>query len=402
MVKYSIIKNNEQHENYLARLDELMDLEDHSQHDIDEIELLGLLISNYEETNFPIDLPSPVEAIKFRMDQLGLEDSDLVRYIGQRSKVSEILNGKRALSKQMIKELHEGLGIPLNVLMETNQIEDLEFAPVVLNKLLDELPLNLMFKRNYFDTPFNNLKDFKKSALYYIKDFLRSVNSSDNLTNHILLKSTSNSNSNKTLNKSALLAWAIKVIYKTNDQTLIGKFDAEDITLDWMKSLVKLSLNPNPFQSVKEALSKKGIHLIYLPHLERTYLDGAALKNDKNEPVIGLTLRFKNVDSFWFTLMHELSHVKLHLSQDNFFLENLENLHNNEIEDEANLLASKALIDIQDNILTEISTEREIKAVANSLNIHPDIIAGRVRYLSGDFKKFNQSFRNKYDLEKFI
>lgn len=402
MVKYSIIKNNEQHENHLARLDELMDLEDHSQHDIDEIELLGLLISNYEETNFPIDLPSPVEAIKFRMDQLGLEDSDLVRYIGQRSKVSEILNGKRALSKQMIKELHEGLGIPLNVLMETNQIEDLEFAPVVLNKLLDELPLNLMFKRNYFDTPFNNLKDFKKSALYYIKDFLRSVNSSDNLTNHILLKSTSNSNSNKTLNKSALLAWAIKVIYKTNDQTLIGKFDAEDITLDWMKSLVKLSLNPNPFQSVKEALSKKGIHLIYLPHLERTYLDGAALKNDKNEPVIGLTLRFKNVDSFWFTLMHELSHVKLHLSQDNFFLENLENLHNNEIEDEANLLASKALIDIQDNILTEISTEREIKAVANSLNIHPDIIAGRVRYLSGDFKKFNQSFRNKYDLEKFI
>lgn len=402
MVKYSIIKNNEQHENYLARLDELMDLEDHSQHDIDEIELLGLLISNYEETNFPIDLPSPVEAIKFRMDQLGLEDSDLVRYIGQRSKVSEILNGKRALSKQMIKELHEGLGIPLNVLMETNQIEDLEFAPVILNKLLDELPLNLMFKRNYFDTPFNNLKDFKKSALYYIKDFLRSVNSSDNLTNHILLKSTSNSNSNKTLNKSALLAWAIKVIYKTNDQTLIGKFDAEDITLDWMKSLVKLSLNPNPFQSVKEALSKKGIHLIYLPHLERTYLDGAALKNDKNEPVIGLTLRFKNIDSFWFTLMHELSHVKLHLSQDNFFLENLENLHNNEIEDEANLLASKALIDIQDNILTEISTEREIKAVANSLNIHPDIIAGRVRYLSGDFKKFNQSFRNKYDLEKFI
>lgn len=402
MVKYSIIKNNEQHENYLARLDELMDLEDHSQHDIDEIELLGLLISNYEETNFPIDLPSPVEAIKFRMDQLGLEDSDLVRYIGQRSKVSEILNGKRALSKQMIKELHEGLGIPLNVLMETNQIEDLEFAPVILNKLLDELPLNLMFKRNYFDTPFNNLKDFKKSALYYIKDFLRSVNSSDNLTNHILLKSTSNSNSNKTLNKSALLAWAIKVIYKTNDQTLIGKFDAEDITLDWMKSLVKLSLNPNPFQSVKEALSKKGIHLIYLPHLERTYLDGAALKNDKNEPVIGLTLRFKNVDSFWFTLMHELSHVKLHLSQDNFFLENLENLHNNEIEDEANLLASKALIDIQDNILTEISTEREIKAVANSLNIHPDIIAGRVRYLSCDFKKFNQSFRNKYDLEKFI
>ena len=153
MVNYSIIKNDDQHENYLARLDELMDLEDHTQDDIEEIELLGLLISTYEETNFPIDLPTPVEAIKFRMDQLGLDDSDLVRYIGQRSKVSEILNGKRALSKQMIKSLYEGLGIPLNVLMETNQLLDEEFKPAVLDKLLDELPLALMFNRNYFETP---------------------------------------------------------------------------------------------------------------------------------------------------------------------------------------------------------------------------------------------------------
>ena len=402
MVNYSIIKNDDQHENYLAHLDELMNLEYHTQDDIEEIELLGLLISTYEETNFPIDLPTPIEAIKFRMDQLGLDDSDLVRYIGQRSKVSEILNGKRALSKQMIKSLHEGLGIPLNVLIETNQLSGEEFKPAVLDKLLDELPLALMFKRNYFETPFNNLKDFKKSALFYIKEFLRSVNCSDNLANQVLLKSTSNNNSNRPINKSALLAWAIKLIQKTNVTSLSGEFDADKITLEWMKSLVQLSLEANPFENIRKELSAKGIHLVYLPHLEKTYLDGAALKNDKNEPVIGITLRFSNIDSFWFTLMHELAHVKLHLSQDNFFLENLETLHTNKIEDEANELAAKALIDIDDDLLINIYDVTQVKKMSENLHIHPNIIAGRIRFISKDFRRFNQSFRSKYNLENFV
>ncbi|MEG2269334.1 MAG: ImmA/IrrE family metallo-endopeptidase, partial [Acinetobacter sp.] len=101
---------------------------------------------------------------------------------------------------------------------------------------------------------------------------------------------------------------------------------------------------------------------------------------DKNEPVIGLTLRFSNIDSFWFTLMHELSHVKLHLSQDNFFLENIEKLHANKIEDEANELASKALIDISDDHLINIYDAKQVKRIADDLDIHPDIIAGRIRY----------------------
>lgn len=255
---------------------------------------------------------------------------------------------------------------------------------------------------NYFETPFNNLKDFKKSALFYIKEFLRSVNCSDNLANQVLLKSTSNNNSNRPINKSALLAWAIKLIQKTNVTSLSGEFDADKITLEWMKSLVQLSLEANPFENIRKELSAKGIHLVYLPHLEKTYLDGAALKNDKNEPVIGITLRFSNIDSFWFTLMHELAHVKLHLSQDNFFLENLETLHTNKIEDEANELAAKALIDIDDDLLINIYDVAQVKKISENLHIHPNIIAGRIRFISKDFRRFNQSFRSKYNLENFV
>lgn len=77
-----------------------------------------MLIETYEKEAFPIDLPTPVEAIKFRMDQQNLVQKDLVSFIGFKSKVSEVLSGKRALSLNMIRKLHEGLDIPFEVLTQ--------------------------------------------------------------------------------------------------------------------------------------------------------------------------------------------------------------------------------------------------------------------------------------------
>ena len=86
----------------------------------DELELLSVLIEKYEEEHYPVDLPSPVEAIKFFMDQKGLTNAGMVQYFGHISKVSEVLNGKRPLSKSMIKNLVEGLGIPAEILLEVS------------------------------------------------------------------------------------------------------------------------------------------------------------------------------------------------------------------------------------------------------------------------------------------
>ena len=84
----------------------------------DELELLGILISQYENEHFPIDLPDPIEAIKFRMEQLDYNQNDLARVIGLKSRVSEILNRKRKLSLDMIRKLHEVLHIPTDVLIQ--------------------------------------------------------------------------------------------------------------------------------------------------------------------------------------------------------------------------------------------------------------------------------------------
>ena len=84
----------------------------------DRLDVLATLIEAYEEKHYPIDVPDPVEAIKFRMDQQGLTRKDLEPLIGTRTRISEVLNGKRALSIAMIRKLVEKLGIPAEVLIK--------------------------------------------------------------------------------------------------------------------------------------------------------------------------------------------------------------------------------------------------------------------------------------------
>ncbi len=84
----------------------------------DELEVLGILIEKYENEHFPIELPDPIEAIKFRMEQMGYNQSDLANIVGLKSRASEILNKKRKLSLQMIRQLHEQLNIPTDVLIQ--------------------------------------------------------------------------------------------------------------------------------------------------------------------------------------------------------------------------------------------------------------------------------------------
>lgn len=84
----------------------------------DELEILGILLEKYENENFPIELPDPIEAIKFRMEQLNYSQNDLAEIIGLKSRASEILNKKRKLSLDMIRKLTDKLHIPSEVLIQ--------------------------------------------------------------------------------------------------------------------------------------------------------------------------------------------------------------------------------------------------------------------------------------------
>jgi HTH-type transcriptional regulator/antitoxin HigA len=114
-----IIHTDDEHHAALAALDRLMAIDPESgTPEADELELLALVIEAYEKEHFPIGLPDPVDAIRFCMDQQGLTRRDLEAYIGSRARVAEVLSGKRALSMRMIRALHAGLDIPLEVLVQ--------------------------------------------------------------------------------------------------------------------------------------------------------------------------------------------------------------------------------------------------------------------------------------------
>lgn len=112
-----VIKTEKDYQKALKRLEVIFDAKKGSKNG-DELELLSLLIDNYEKEKYAIDLPDPIEAIKFRMEQLGYKQKDLAEAIGLKSRVSEILNRKRKLTLDMIRKLHEVLGIPTEVLIK--------------------------------------------------------------------------------------------------------------------------------------------------------------------------------------------------------------------------------------------------------------------------------------------
>lgn len=111
------IKNETDYNKALQRLEVIFDATPGTSEG-DELEILGILISQYENEQFRIDLPDPVEAIKFRMEQLGYNQSDLAEIIGQKSRASEILSRKRKLSLEMIRRIHDKLHIPTEVLIQ--------------------------------------------------------------------------------------------------------------------------------------------------------------------------------------------------------------------------------------------------------------------------------------------
>jgi HTH-type transcriptional regulator/antitoxin HigA len=116
-----VIKSDAEHEAALAHVETLMDAAAGSKAEA-ELEVWSLLIEKYEEEHFPISAPDPVSAIEFRMDQLGLSRSDLLRYIPNKSKVSEVLSRRRPLSLPMIRSLQSGLRIPAEVLLQKSRL----------------------------------------------------------------------------------------------------------------------------------------------------------------------------------------------------------------------------------------------------------------------------------------
>ncbi|MGB5205005.1 helix-turn-helix domain-containing protein [Eudoraea sp.] len=116
-MKIAPIRNEKDYQKALKRLEVIFDAKKGTEKG-DELEILSILIDRYENQNFPIGMPDPIEAIKFRMEQMGMKQKDLAEVLGFKSRVSEILSKKRKLTLDMIRKLNTTLHIPTEVLVQ--------------------------------------------------------------------------------------------------------------------------------------------------------------------------------------------------------------------------------------------------------------------------------------------
>lgn len=386
MIKIKVIKTEQDYEEALKLVADLMSRDpDPESEEGEQLNLLSALIQDYEAKVFPEQLPDPIEAIKFRMEQAGLSPGDLVPYLGSRSRVSEILSGKRQLTLEMMRALEAGLGIPAKVLIRKPDLdEDSEYQNWD-NRLVTE-----METRGYFGNA--SLKKYSKVEL--LKNFFLPIGSPVQIVG-MLRKS--NYRSSPLTNKYALAAWAAYVLKKAKKVRISKKYQHGIIDLQFMQKLAKLSVKDNSPILAQEYLKEYGIILIIEPHFSKTYLDGATILINKDNPVIGLTLRYDRLDNFWFTLMHELAHIAQHYNSGiSLFYDEIEGIKTidlDEKERESDALAEEALLP---TAKWEVSPARLIpssmaaNSLANELGVHVAIIAGQIRHKGNKYVYLNK------------
>jgi HTH-type transcriptional regulator/antitoxin HigA len=383
-----LIKNEADHAAALARIKDVFDARPGTPEG-DELELLVHLVEEYEAVHHAIASPDPIEALKFRMEQGGLKQADLVPLIGNKSKVSEVLSGKRSLSLAMIRALHKGLGIPAQVLI---QEPGRALSPVYESVNWQDFPLAEMLKRQWFPAFKGRAKDLCEKAEEELGPLFFPGGRD---CRKMQMAARRHVRRGSTQDDHALWAWQARVLQLAAAQDL-GAYDAKAMTPDFIRSVVCLSgLSDGPVQA-RRLLARTGVGMVVLHYLPGTHLDGAAMLRQDGHPVVAVTLRHDRLDNFWFTLAHELAHVVLHLAKDDpsIFMDDLDaNPSSDTREKDADNLAANCMIPAEEwkrSGVVQAPTDTSIRNLAVRTRVHPAIVAGRIRFERHNYKILNQ------------
>ena len=372
-----VINTPEQHQRALQRAHLLMSLlPEAGSPEAEELRVLANSIDEYERIHNPSELPDPIDAIRFRMEEQGLTQRDLIPFFGSRSRVSEVLARKRPLTLAMIQALSTHLGIPAEILIQPSKAEP--------NFDWNKLPVNEMVRRGWIEPTFVEISAALKS---FMNPFFESGG--------LVLTKTDHIRSARSMDAYSLAAWSARILnLAAREFQHLPPFDWAIDVPDLMKELSHISRQDSGPRAAREFLRDNGIALIVEQHLPQTYLDGAALLLG-DRPVIGMTIRHDRLDNFWFCLMHELAHLALHLRPGSTatFFDDLEVNESKDVKErEADGLASEALIPKSEWINSPVSnlhTPQAVRYLANKLQIHEAVVAGRARRESNSYRLFS-------------
>lgn len=385
------IKTRSDLEKALAEVERLLALDpDPDSKEGEALKILTLLVEDYEKNVSWKFQPDPIDAIVFRMEQQNLSQRDLVPFIGSRSKVSEVLSRKRPLTLSMIRALHNGLGIPAESLIQVQ--DDTKSSDFTIE--WRRFPVKAMASRGWLK-PFSRASKDNLEAVKKFFDELKPIP-----LVQVLYRTSNHTRSARKMDQYALAAWTARVINVASAHPPKAPYDKEKIDDDFMKALVRLSVfNDGPLLACRY-LKEQGVSVVMEKHLPGTYLDGSAIMIRQDRPIIALTLRYDRVDNFWFSLMHELAHLRLHFgSEIDQFYDDFDVDYQGDLrEDAADALASEILIPKEiwkKSPASKLKMPDAALSLAKNLGIHPAIVAGRIRHETGDFRILNNLVGHK-------
>ncbi|MGA2477448.1 MAG: ImmA/IrrE family metallo-endopeptidase [Spirochaetia bacterium] len=382
-----VLKTEADYRAALALFEKLLDATKGSP-EYDERDVLAVLIERYEDEHYHIDAPEPREAIRFRMDQAGLTRKDLAAYIGGKSKVSEVLSGKRDLSLSAIRALHRHLGIPAEVLIKKKQ----EPLPPALKDLdFQRFPIKEMQEQGAFNNfPGNIIKGKADEAIQWL------IDESGGFEAPLVagFRTTAGMRVKAKFDEYALCAWSLQVLVTASRIHTKTSFSPKALTPQFFQKLVCLSALDCGPRNAQTLLSTIGIILVAVPHLKHTYLDGAVFLSRERRPIIGLTLRYDRLDNFWFVLLHELGHLACkHLTmKKSWIFDDLDQPHSKLKEEiEADKFAREHLLPPDFNLHSNRQlSAQDIVHYARERMVNPAIVAGRIQHERKDYRTFSR------------
>ncbi|WP_053939698.1 ImmA/IrrE family metallo-endopeptidase [Amantichitinum ursilacus] len=359
--------------------------------DRDRMELLMLVIEDYERKHSPTPVVDPIGAIEFRMEQMGMTQKDLAPYVGGANRASELLARKRPLTLAMIRSLHHSLGIPAFSLLGPAEPLDISRPP----KLdYSKFPLAEMQQRGLFGLPRNTpQRVLREQAEELVTAFLERPGAAKAgpTAGPSFLRTAAGQRGVRDLDRYALLVWMTQVRRIAQHTDIVRPWQERALTTEWLTELAQLSRFEDGPLRARARLANVGIALVIEPQFRDSRLDGASML-EQDYAVIGLTLRHDRLDHFWFVLMHELAHLKGHLSQARpEIADHLDDKMRraDAIEQEADAVAFEALVPQagwMQSAVRQSHTLADAKTLAQQLNIAVAVVAGRVRRETGNWR----------------
>lgn len=393
------VKTDQDYDSALNRIEDLWGAEPGT-YEGDELEVLLTLVTDYESKKHPIPPPSPLEAIRFVMDQKGLKQADLIPYIGSRPRVSEILSGKRNLTLKMIRSLHSKLGIPAEILIQDGAVFPKNGEAINW----DGFPVSEIVKRRWV-TGFD-----PKTQAEEIVRYLASLSSSDD---YLFEKRAAcfrkGNRSNEKNDAYSISAWILGALYEAEKIDTPVKYENNILDQTFISKVAHFSVIEKGPLIVKDFLLTKGIKLVIVPHFKKTYLDGGVLIDKNGTPIITLSLRHDRTDNFWFTLSHEIAHLVLghaHDAEGQCIIDDLDLKESlNDTESEADKVAQEALIphELWFNHNARLTRKFvDVVDLANKADIHPAIVAGRIRFETNNYRILHNQVGHKQIRKLFL